>query len=63
MRATADNTEWDLVAYSGSDTNFWEVESPTAEEEAQANRATEGADVSTEARPATEEETDRKSVV
>ena len=31
-RVAIDHPEWDLFAYSGADSNFWEVESPTEEE-------------------------------
>ena len=31
-RVAVDHPEWDLSAYSGADSNFWKVESPTEEE-------------------------------
>ena len=31
-RVVVDHPEWDLSTYSGADSDFWEVESPTREE-------------------------------
>ena len=31
-RTALDHPKWDLTAYSGADTAFWEMESPAAEE-------------------------------
>ena len=33
-----DHPEWDLTAYSGAESDFWDVESPPADEEAPADK-------------------------
>ena len=48
MRVAIDHPEWDLVAYSGADSDIWEVDSSTVNEEVLANGVTRGASVSTE---------------
>ena len=55
-RVTIDHPEWDLAAYLGEDSEFWEVESPIAEDEAPVDEAARAASVSAEAQLAREVE-------
>ena len=51
MRVTVDHPEWDLIAYSGVESDFWDVESP-ANKEAPVDKEgrTEGAKAAEEAK-------------